>query len=276
MRSTRASADGDSTVTPQALLAHCDEGRLWPADAEAPADLAHAYQGALAVRALRIARGERPLGYKVGFTNRTIWQRYGVFAPIWGTVWDTTLTHCDGRGTIDLAHTCQPRIEPEIVFGISATPPVDSTLEQLFACVEWLAPGFEIVQSHCKDWKFVAPQTVADGGLHGRLLVGRKTPVRRFAASGEALDAMLAKTRVRLLRGDTPVEEGTGVNVLDGPLHALHHFVLEQQRCPGAPALAAGDIVTTGTWTDAWPVEPGQSWRSEFDAPFDGLEISFR
>ena len=263
-------------MTPQILLAHCDEGRLWPADAAAPADVPHAYQDALVVRALRVARGERPMGYKIGFTNRTIWQRYGVYAPIWGTVWDTTLSHCDGRGTVDLAGTCQPRIEPEIVFGMAATPPARATLDQVFACVAWLAPGFEIVQSHCKDWKFSAAQTVADGALHGRLLVGRQTPVSALAPSAQALDERLAKTRVRLLRGQAPVDEGTGVNVLDGPLHALRHFVLEQQRCPGAPALLAGDVVTTGTWTDAWPVEAGQVWRSEFDAPFDGLEITFR
>jgi 2-oxo-3-hexenedioate decarboxylase len=276
MRSTRANADGDATMTPQALLAHSDEGRLWPADAPPPADLPQAYQEALDVRALRAARGERPMGYKIGFTNRTIWQRYDVFAPIWGTVWDTTLTKCDGRGTVDLTATCQPRIEPEIVFGIAATPPIDASLEQLFGCVAWLAPGFEIVQSHCKDWKFKAPQTVADGALHARLLVGRQTPVRSIADSGQALDQRLAATHVRLFRGQTLIDEGTGINVLDGPLHALHHFMLEQQRCPGAPALLPGDVVTTGTWTDAWPVEPGQVWRSEFDAPIDGLEITFR
>jgi 2-keto-4-pentenoate hydratase len=235
--------------------------------------VAAAYRDALAVRALRIGRGERPVGYKIGFTNRTIWARYGVFAPIWGSVWDTTLTRCDGQGTVDLSGTCQPRLEPEIVFGIAATPPVGATLEALFACVEWLAPGFEIVQSHAADWKFSAAETIADGGLHGRLLVGRPRPVREFAATGQALDATLARTRVKLLRGETSIDEGVGLNVLDGPLHALHHFVLEQQRCPGAPSLRAGDVVTTGTWTDAWPLVAGQTWRSEFDAPFGGLEI---
>lgn len=265
-------------MTPAALLAHHDMATLWPAGTDdlAPADLAAAYRQALAVRALRIGRGERPVGYKIGFTNRTIWERYGVFAPIWGSVWDTTLTHCDGRGTVDLAGTCQPRLEPEIVFGIAATPPIDATLEQLFACVDWLAPGFEIVQSHCPDWKFTAAETVADGALHGRLLVGPRTPLRDRAASGRALDEALATTQVRLFRADTRVDEGAGLNVLDGPLHALHHFVLEQQRCPGAPGLRAGDVVTTGTWTDAWPVAPGQVWRAEFDAPWRSLEVCFR
>jgi hypothetical protein len=48
-----------------------------------------AYQSALAVRNLRIARGEVPRGFKFGFTNRQIWRRYSIFAPIWGTVWET-------------------------------------------------------------------------------------------------------------------------------------------------------------------------------------------
>ena len=77
----------------------------------------------LTVRQLRIARGERPMGYKIGFTNRNIWPRYQVFAPIWGTVWNTTLAFCDGEGEVSLAGTLHPRLEPEAVFGLARTPP---------------------------------------------------------------------------------------------------------------------------------------------------------
>ena len=264
-------------MTPNQLLSHDDSAALWPADHGVPPDLAAAYQSALAVRALRQARGEKPVGYKIGFTNRTIWARYGIYAPIWGTVWDSTLQFCDGRGVVDLAGTVQPRLEPEIVFGMAATPPEAATLEQLFACVNWLAPSFEIVQSHLPGWKFQsAAEPVADSGLHAHLLVGRKTPVRELAASGAALDARLAAARLQLFQGDVLVDEGQGANVLDGPLHAPLHFVHELQRCPGAPALAAGDVVTTGTWTDAWPIAPGQAWKTRIDAPFDALEIALR
>ena len=67
----------------------------------------------------RIARGEKPLGYKIGFTNRSIWDRYGVHQPIWGPVWDTTLSFCDGEAQLSLAGTCQPRLEPEAVFEVA-------------------------------------------------------------------------------------------------------------------------------------------------------------
>jgi 2-oxo-3-hexenedioate decarboxylase len=264
-------------MIPALILRHIDNGTFWPAipQARRRTDVDAAYQDALALRQLRMARSERPVGYKIGFTNRTIWQRYAVHAPIWGTVWDTGLRHCDGHGVLSLDKTCQPRLEPELAFGIQATPPKGAGLETLFNCVDWLAPSFELVQSHCPDWKFTAAETVADGALHARLLIGRKTPVRALAGSGERLDAMLAATRLRLLRGAALVDEGLGQNVLDGPLHALHHFVEEMYRCPGAPALQPGDVVTTGTWTDAWPPAPGETWRSEMDAPFLPLEVTF-
>jgi len=264
-------------MTPAAILAHVDRGTTWPPHAGWPADLAAAYRDALAVRALRCARGERPAGFKIGFTNRTIWARYGVFAPIWGSVWNTTLQHCaDGRATLSLARLCQPRLEPELVFGLRATPGEAPTLAQLFDCIDWLATGFEIVQSHCPDWKFSAAETVADGSLHARLFVGPTQPLREFAPDAARLDERLGAAGVRLQRGDSLVEQGCGANVLDGPLHALQHFVHELQRCPGAPALQPGDVVTTGTWTDAWPLAPGQTWRAEFDAPLPAISLATR
>ena len=53
--------------------------------------LSEAYWVAAAVRAEREVRGERPIGRKIGFTNRTIWAEYGVYAPIWGYVYDRTV-----------------------------------------------------------------------------------------------------------------------------------------------------------------------------------------
>lgn len=261
-------------MSPQALLAHYDSGRLWGQGSDL--DVATAYQSALAVRRLREQRGEVPRGYKIGFTNRTIWPRYQVFAPIWGTVWDSTLQFCEGTGEVDLRATCQPRLEPETVFGLRATPPANATLEQLFDSLDWVAPGFEVVQSHLPDWKFAAADTVADGGLHARLLVGKQAPLHAVAESAAELEQRLNAARVSLLRDGQMVEQGQGSNVLEGPLHALHHFLQELRQCPGAPDLQPGDVVTTGTWTDAWPVLAGQRWEAQFDAPLSALAVTFR
>ena len=262
-------------MTPQTLLAHLDQAQLWPGAYEASQGdaLAQAYQSALAVRGLRMARGEVPRGYKVGFTNRTIWEPYQVFAPIWGTVWNTTLS--EGTQALPLQAFCQPRLEPEVVFGLCATPPAHASLQDLFDCIDWLAPGFEVVQSHCPDWKFIAADTVADGGLHGHLRVSQALQVKDIAASAQELAQLLSQATVRLLKNAELVEQGQGANVLDSPLHALHHFVQTLRACPGAPDLQAGDVITTGTWTDAYAVAAGQTWTAEFDAPLGSLSLSF-
>ena len=273
------------TMNPAQILQHCDQAVLWPkmsGDIEV-ADIAGAYQTALQVRQLRIARGEQPRGYKIGFTNRSIWPRYNVAAPVWGTVWNTTLAFCEGDATLALAGRCQPRIEPEAVFGMRATPPHNATLDALFDCIEWVAPGFEIVQSHAPGWKFNAATAVADGALHSHLLVGRRVDVRSVAASAQTFNQVLANCQLALHRdgvakttgADSLMERGQGRNVLDGPLLALHHFLNELRQCPGAPDLLPGDVVTTGTWTDAWPVAAGETWRADFDAPLSPLTLVF-
>ena len=264
-------------MTPQTILAHHDSGQLWTQALSSAVefDVAAAYQRSLAVRSLRIARGEVPCGFKIGFTNRKIWPIYQVYAPIWGSVYDTTLTWCDAQGVVSLANCCQPRIEPEVVFGMKSTPRANATLDELFNAIEWVAPGFEIVQSHLPDWKFKAADTVADGALHARLLVGRKVAVTQIADSATKLSEVLAAAKVTLKKGDRIIDTGCGANVLGSPLQALHYFLAELRQCPAAPDLMAGHLVTTGTLTDAWPVQSGEQWMGEFDAPLSGLTVLF-
>lgn len=265
-------------MTPDTLLHHTDTGLPWTTRQSTLPDYGvdSAYADALAVRQLRIARGERPLGYKVGFTNRGIWPIYQVYAPIWGCVWDSTVAFCEGEGELNLDHTCEPRIEPEAVFGFHAPPAAEGGLKGLFESLAWVAPGFEIVQSHLAGWKFEAADAVANGSLHARLLVGQRVPVRDIASDASGLDAALAGAGVLLARDGQALAQGRGANVLDGPLQALWHFVQALRACPGAPDLQPGDLVTTGTWTDAYPVAPGQIWHGAFDAPLSPLSLRLR
>lgn len=264
-------------MTPETLLQHIDQGSLWPADSAAaiPDDVALAYQTALQVRQLRVQRGEQPRGFKIGFTNRSIWERYQVFEPIWGTVWDTTLSfaNAQGEGHVDISHMSQPRLEPELVFGMRSTPVEELNPQTLFDAIEWMACGFEIVQSHAADWRFKVADTVTDSGLHAHLLVGKPLAVREVATDGEALHTLLAGMSLQLQHQGKTVETGYASNVLDSPLMALLYFLKALRQCPGAPDVQAGDVITTGTWTDAWPLKAGQQWESGYNPPLEGLTI---
>ncbi len=226
--------------------------------------LADAYAVADAVRNRRIARGEHPRGYKIGFTNRSIWPRYGVHAPIWAPVWDTTLTMLEGTAaTLSLHGLVQPRLEPEIVFGFTHAPHAGMSEAALAACIGWVAHGFEIVQTHFDDWRFEAPDTVADFGLHGRLLVGPRVHAAAFTNLGSELAAL----QLQLFRGEEAVDEGLGSAVLDGPLAALRYWIDAMSAQPQPWPIVAGCVVTTGTITDAWPLAADQHWHTRLSDP---------
>jgi 2-keto-4-pentenoate hydratase len=81
-----------------------------------------AYRVTPRVRQLYEAGGAKVIGRKIGFSNRTIWPEYGVYAPIWGYVFDRSLHDLAALDTMPLASFSKPPIEPEIVFGLSAAP----------------------------------------------------------------------------------------------------------------------------------------------------------
>jgi 2-oxo-3-hexenedioate decarboxylase len=237
-------------------------------------DLKQAYRVAAKVRALREKRGESPRGRKIGFTNRTIWAQYGVYAPIWGYVYDRTIHDLDDvRGRFSLAGLADPRIEPEIIFGLSAAPRPGMHAKELPACIGWVAQGFEVVQSAFPDWRFAAADTVAAFGLHGALLIGPRHPL---CGAEEVWASALASFEIDLFRGGEPVDHGAAGNVLDGPLFALAHLIDALAEDSANPPLAAGEIVTTGTLTQALPVHAGEVWNTRLTGiALDGVRVEF-
>jgi len=250
----------------EALLRAGDSASLLPlpSDADPGFDLAQAFAVADRVRAARIARGDVPAGYKIGFTNRRIWPLYGVFAPIWGTVWRHTLHFLDGTPVrVKLAGLSQPRLEPEVVFGLKAVPRAGMDSAALAGCIEWVAHGFEIVHTHFADWRFRRGDCFADDALHGRLYVGPRVPISRFADPTAELRAL----RVELLRDGELIDTGEGSVVLDGPVDALRQWVDAMHAQPQRWPICAGEVVTTGTITDAWPMAPGMRFETRLSDP---------
>lgn len=236
--------------------------------------LAEAYRVAANVRQRRESRGERVIGRKIGFTNRTIWDEYNVHAPIWGFIYDTTVHDLAGPNvSFPLAGLSEPRIEPEIVFGLGEPPYAGMDEAALLGCIAWVAHGFEIVQSIFPEWRFLAADTVAAYGLHGALHIGprhRVEPRERWLRD-------LASFDIELSRNGVLIDRGKSANVLDGPLSALRHLVDGLARDPTGSQLQRGEIVTTGTLTHAFPVASGEVWTTAVvGIPLEGAGLRFR
>ena len=247
--------------------------QITPLEREPVFDLDRAYKVTAVVRRLREKRGERVVGRKIGFTNRTIWPEYGVDAPIWGYLYDTTVKWLADGDTLDLSPFMEPRIEPEIAFGLSTAPDARMDERALLSCIEWVAHGYEIVQSPFPAWRFTVADTVAAFGLHGALLIG--PPHLIGATQRDEWFKVLPAFGITLQRNGSDVDHGSGANVLGGPLSALRHLVSLLDRDPDNPPLSAGEIVSTGTLTRAFPVAPGEQWRSRLSGiPLVGIELA--
>jgi 2-oxo-3-hexenedioate decarboxylase len=263
-------------IADRMMAAYDGATTLAPISAGEPGfDVAAAYDVLAEIERRRRAQGWQSVARKIGFTNRTIWARYGVYQPMWAHAWKHTVQFApSGNASQSLAGLVQPRIEPEVVFRLSAPVPVTDDAEAILRCVEWIAPGFEIVQSHFPDWKFTAADCTAAFGLHGALVVGTPFPVT--AQNRVALVAALPVFTLQLRRGGALIDTGVGANVLGSPALALAHLARVLSTQPWAPPLAAGEVITTGTVTDAWPVAPGETWTSDYGAlGIPGLTLTF-
>jgi 2-keto-4-pentenoate hydratase len=259
--------------TAQSLLDAMDHAQTAAsADRERLQDLSQGQQIQAGVNELRLARGDKPLGFKIGFTNRSLWPIYNVLHPIWAPVWDRTVYQSDAGRSVQIADIdlneigkplsgfCLPRLEPEIVLGLRHAP-ASSAVEDVADAVDWVAHGFEIVQSAFPDWSFTAAESFAAQGLHAALLVGP----RRKVLIHSQLPAFLSHVRLNMTCNGDPIADGDGSAVLDGPVHALAHLVEMLGRLPPLAAplqLGPGSIVTTGTLTDAQPLLPRQHWQT--------------
>jgi len=245
------------------------------AAATAGFDVDAAYDVLAAIESHRIAQGWRPVGRKIGFTNRTIWPRYGVYQPMGARVWSHTVQYAaSGRATQSLAGVVQPRIEPEVVFKLAAPVREGADARAVLMATEWIAAGFEIVQRHFPGWTFQAADCTAAVGLHAALIVGE--PYALDAASRAVMAGLLPTFRATLRKADVVVDTGVGANVLDSPALAVAHLAGVLEQHPRHPPLAAGEIVTTGTITDAWPVCAGETWSSDYgELPVRGLTLTF-
>ncbi len=240
-------------------------------------DTTAAYAVADLIHAMRLADGARAVGRKIGFTNPAMWPQYGVADPVWAYVYDSTVSYLPATSKqpaiCSLGGFVNPKIEPEIVFHFKSAPPPGADVLAVLACVDWVAHGFEMVQSHYPGWKFKAPDAIADWGMHGRLLVGQPQAVDTL---GSSLQETLTTFTLALSCDGQLQETGKGANVLGNPLAAVVHLIeVLASQTPHQP-LQANELVTTGTVTSAYSVQPGQTWQTVLEGiDLPGLSVSF-
>jgi len=263
----------------QLLAARAGATLCEPFPDSAAINLDDAYLIARRIQEKRIQEGERLIGRKIAFANHALLKKYGRIAPTQGMIWtplfDSTVRFMDQNfGVQSLQGAVQPRLAPEIIFKIGSTPKPDATLDELSDCLEWMAHGLEIVVCPFPDWKFDTADAIAAFALHGALLIGE--PHQLSSTARHHLGSILANTSVSLSCDSTLLSAGYGSDVTESPLHALWHLQQLLKDQPGSTTLQAGEIISTGTWTDLPFIQAGQTWSTAFSgATLAGLSIGF-
>jgi 2-oxo-3-hexenedioate decarboxylase len=235
--------------------------------------LAQAYRVTPQLRAAFEARGEKITGRKIGFTNREMWKVYGVQSPIWGYATIRTTYELASTKVMSVKDFTEPRIEPEIMFGLKAAPLPGMNEAALLDCIEWVTLGYEIVQSIFPGWKFAAADTVAANGVHGALMIGPRHAIARRKTEWQR---ELATFGVELYCNGNLSQRGGGALVLDSPILALRHLTELLANDSHNPPLRAGEVISTGTLTLAMPVSAGETWTTKVTGiPLEEITLCF-
>lgn len=208
-------------------------------------------------------RGYQALGRKIGFTNQALWEEFRINTPIWAYIYDQTCQFADrGEAVVNLERMVAPRLEPELVLKVNdRIQSVGDEPEALIEAVDWIAIGFELVECHYPNWVFTAADTLADFGLHARLIIGERLKLDR--ASRVQVCQQLETFEVKLRRESEVIATGLGSHTLGSPLKALSHLrqVIDSQSW--AEPLQANEIITTGSLTTVPYLKPGENWSVE-------------
>jgi 2-keto-4-pentenoate hydratase len=239
-----------------------------PSSRDSEFDLPAAYQVEAELARLRRASGQKTVGRKIGFTNKAAWPKLDLDTIVWGHIYNDTIHYASGNHfTLPIGQMVAPKIEPEIVFKLKSglDPALAADPVKALEAVEWLALGFEIVDCPYPNWRYRPADMVAAFGFHGASIIGDPSPLKN---PGQ-LAGQLAGFRLKLLKNGQVAAEGAGKNVFDSPALCLGQLARTINAQAGVDPLEAGEIISSGTITDATPVAIGEEWT----AVVEGLNL---
>lgn len=236
-------------ATTAALLQARSEGRAQPALAPPDADAAYAVQARVAA-ALHWFDGT-PRHWKSGGPSRTALQTHAPLPPagVWASPADARAWPFHARG-----------IEAEVALRLSE--PVDAALAATLdldaarALVDAMAVAIEVVDSRWVEALDAPPLAkLADLQSHGAFVLGDWVDVDR------GRDWQRQRCEVQI--GSRARHAFVGTHAMADPAFVLPAWLRHATR-DGA-VLAAGTVVTTGTWCGILAAQPGELVEVVFD-----------
>lgn len=234
---TLDSAAKNATATPQLTIKHPD------------LSVEDAYKIQALSIARRHARGETPIGVKMGLTSRAKMKQVGVDEVIWGRLTQDMLL--EEGGSLKKSNYVHPRIEPEIAFLLKKSLKGEITALQALDAVEAIAPAMEVIDSRYENFKFSLPDVIADNSSSSGLVIG--------AWCSKEID--FSNLGMVMSVDGRAVEIGSSAAILGNPIRSL--VAAARMVAQSGEQLNTGDIVLAGGATAAHPMSVGETIKLE-------------
>jgi 2-keto-4-pentenoate hydratase len=229
--------------------AHRDRRTLAPISERTDLTMSDAYEIQARLTAARLARGERRIGWKLGYTSPVMREQMGVDEPNFGPLTDAMLVA--DSGDVGDRFT-QPRVEPEVAVRFGTDVPPGADRRAVLAAVAGAHAALEIVDSVWTDYRFRIEDNTADGSSAAGVVIGPELPIDRIEA-----------VTVTLLVDDEPVGTGVGRDASGHPADGVVWLV--EQLVARGERVRAGEVVITGGLTAAAALRPGSTIAASFD-----------
>lgn len=203
---------------------------------------------------LKLERGEKIIGKKIGLTSKGIREQIGVFEPDYGTLTDRGLIY--GKEEIDLSTLIDPKIEAEIVFVLKEDlkGPVVTPWDVIRA-TEGIMPALEIVDTRFNSWNFKIYDTISDSASYARIVVGDKMT--------KLDDLDLSVVGMASYKNGELINTASGAAVMGNPINSV--VWLANKMIEFGNYLKKGEIVLSGSFTPVFPIKPGDHVNVIFD-----------
>ncbi|KAJ5288677.1 hypothetical protein N7478_001707 [Penicillium angulare] len=200
-----------------------------------------------------VKNGDRLVGYKLGNIAKVMQTAFGLDHPDYGFLHASSFEY---EGTsIPLNKYIKPFVELEPAFVLKAPlkgPNV--TVADVISAIDYAIPAIEIIDSRVKNWAIDLPDTLADNGSTGAIILGG-TP-RRIT------DLTLSNCRGYLEHNGKEVMSGNTRNILGNPLAAVAWLI--NRLSEYGVEFEAGQIIMPGSCLEAIPMKVGQ-WSGTYE-----------
>jgi 2-oxo-hept-3-ene-1,7-dioate hydratase len=214
------------------------------------------------VTEMKIAKGARLIGHKIGLTSKAMQQSSQIDEPDYGHLLDSMLLN-DGA-KVRFEDYCVPRVEPELTFILKEPlkgPGIG--LVDVLRATEWVVPSIEIIDARVQNPRKIQ-DTVADNGAAAGIVLGGR-PVRPDAVDLRWVGAIFYR--------NAEIEEtGIAAGVLGHPAMAIAWLANKVGRF--GTVLEPGHLMLSGSFTRPVWAAKGDTLHADF-GPLGSVSVQF-